>query len=111
MRQSFSSFYTRPERCTMRAGRRTRLLGPCAILMEMPVEHGERVAVFGLGYVGCVTAACLADLGHSIVGVDRDEHKVRNVLDGRAPFFEPYLELLIQKKDRKSTRLNSSHRH
>jgi GDP-mannose 6-dehydrogenase len=64
--------------------------------MEMP-EKQARVAVFGLGYVGCVTAACLADLGHSIVGVDRDEHKVRSVLEGRAPFFEPHLEELIQK--------------
>src|ERR1700716_3567269 len=60
-------------------------------------EKQSRVAVFGLGYVGCVTAACLADLGHSIVGVDRDEHKVRSILDGRAPFFEPQLEPLIQK--------------
>jgi GDP-mannose 6-dehydrogenase len=60
-------------------------------------EKQARVAVFGLGYVGCVTAACLADLGHRIVGVDRDEHKVRSVLDGRAPFFEPFLESLVQK--------------
>jgi GDP-mannose 6-dehydrogenase len=64
--------------------------------MEVPEKHA-RVAVFGLGYVGCVTAACLADLGHRVVGVDRDEHKVRSVLDGRAPFFEPHLEELIQK--------------
>lgn len=60
-------------------------------------ETQSGVAVFGLGYVGCVTAACLADLGHRIVGVDRDEHKVRSVLEGRAPFFEPHLESLIQK--------------
>lgn len=55
-----------------------------------------QVAVFGLGYVGCVTAACLAKLGHRVVGVDRDEHKVRSVLDGRAPFFEPGLEGLVR---------------
>lgn len=60
-------------------------------------EKQSRVAVFGLGYVGCVTATCLADLGHSIVGVDKDEHKVRSILDGKAPFFEPQLEPLIQK--------------
>jgi len=64
--------------------------------MKMPENHA-RVAVFGLGYVGCVTAACLAEIGHSVVGVDRDEHKVRSVLEGRAPFFEPQLEPLIQK--------------
>ncbi len=56
----------------------------------------SEVAVFGLGYVGCVTAACLADLGHRVTGVDRDEHKVRSVLDGKAPFYEPELEQVIQ---------------
>jgi GDP-mannose 6-dehydrogenase len=54
-----------------------------------------QVAVLGLGYVGCVTAACLAHLGHRVVGVDRDEFKVRSVLDRRAPFYEPGLEELV----------------
>lgn len=54
------------------------------------------IAVVGLGYVGCVTAACLSSLGHHVVGVDRDEHKVRSVLDGQAPFFEPGLENLVR---------------
>ena len=54
------------------------------------------VAVFGLGYVGCVTAACLARLGHKVVGVDKDETKVRSVLEKRAPFYEPGLEPIIQ---------------
>ncbi len=55
----------------------------------------ERIAVVGLGYVGCVTAACLAELGHTITGVDRDAHKVASVLEGRAPFFEPGLGELV----------------
>ncbi len=54
------------------------------------------MAVIGLGYVGCVTAACLAHLGHRVVGIDRDEYKVRSVLDRRAPFHEPGLEELIR---------------
>ena len=54
-----------------------------------------RIAVLGLGYVGCVTAACLAKLGHRVTGVDRDEFKVRSVLEGKAPFFEPGLEPII----------------
>jgi GDP-mannose 6-dehydrogenase len=54
-----------------------------------------QISVFGLGYVGCVTAACLAELGHTIIGIDRDELKVRNVLNGQAPFYEPGLEDII----------------
>lgn len=54
------------------------------------------VAVLGLGYVGCVTAACLAKLGHDVTGVDRDEYKVGNVLAGRAPFYEPGLEEIVR---------------
>lgn len=53
------------------------------------------VSVLGLGYVGCVTAACLADLGHHVTGADRDEHKVRSILDGKAPFYEPGLAELV----------------
>jgi GDP-mannose 6-dehydrogenase len=55
------------------------------------------IVVVGLGYVGCVTAACLADLGNRVIGVDRDQFKVDMVLAGRAPFYEPGLEDLVAK--------------
>lgn len=60
----------------------------------------QAVAVLGLGYVGCVTAACLAELGHSVIGVDRDGSKVSNITEGRAPFYEPGLEDLVQRGTR-----------
>ena len=56
-----------------------------------PAVSESRIAVLGLGYVGCVTAACLASLGHRVVGVDRDEFKVKSVNTGQAPFYEPGL--------------------
>ncbi|MGA7049190.1 MAG: nucleotide sugar dehydrogenase, partial [Candidatus Sulfotelmatobacter sp.] len=54
-----------------------------------------KVSVFGLGYVGCVTAACLARLGHQVVGVDVDPIKILALNEGRAPFFEPGLSELV----------------
>jgi GDP-mannose 6-dehydrogenase len=59
-------------------------------------ETSQQIAVLGLGYVGCVTAACLSHIGHKVVGVDRDQFKVDSVLGGRAPFFEPGLEDLVR---------------
>jgi GDP-mannose 6-dehydrogenase len=54
-----------------------------------------KVSVFGVGYVGCVTAACLAQEGNEVVGVDVDPFKVQSIMDGRSPFFEPGLDQLI----------------
>jgi UDPglucose 6-dehydrogenase len=55
----------------------------------------QRVAVIGTGYVGLVTAACLADLGHRVVGVDSDAAKVRALEHDRVPIHEPGLEALV----------------
>jgi len=61
------------------------------------MSNKSTIAVFGLGYVGCVTAACFADLGCRVIGVDVDARKVKAILDGHSPFFEPGLEPLVAK--------------
>ena len=53
------------------------------------------VGVVGLGYLGAVHAACMADLGHRVVGFDVDQRKVDALREARAPFFEPGLEDLL----------------
>ena len=53
------------------------------------------VSVFGLGYVGCVTAGCLARAGHHVVGVDINEDRVAMLNAARPPIIEPGLEDLL----------------
>ncbi len=61
-----------------------------------PQQNTPHVAVFGLGYVGCVTAACFSTLGYRVTGVDKDPYKVEKVLAGDAPFFEPGLDQAVR---------------
>lgn len=60
-----------------------------------------KVAVFGLGYVGTVTAACLASSGHEIVGVDPESAKVHLISSGKSAVVEPGLDGLVQDAVRK----------
>ena len=55
------------------------------------------VSVFGLGYVGSVLAACLADNGHRVVGVDSNPVKTSSLAEGRSPVVEPGLDDLIKR--------------
>lgn len=54
------------------------------------------VSIFGLGYVGTVCAACFAELGHRVVGVDKAEVKVDLVQSGKSPVIEPGLEVKVK---------------
>jgi len=56
---------------------------------------GKRVAIFGMGYVGCVTGACLARDGHRVIGVDIDANKVATINAGCSPVSEPGLDELV----------------
>jgi UDPglucose 6-dehydrogenase len=48
-----------------------------------------RLTVIGTGYLGAVHAACMAEVGHEVLGVDVDEAKIAALAEGRAPFYEP----------------------
>jgi GDP-mannose 6-dehydrogenase len=61
-----------------------------------PASPETRLAVLGLGYVGCVTAACFAHLGYRVVGVDKDAHKVEALGTQQAPFYESGLAELVR---------------
>lgn len=56
-----------------------------------------RISVIGTGYVGLVTAVCLAEKGHDVTVVDIDAAKVERVNKGISPFFEPGLDELLQR--------------
>jgi UDPglucose 6-dehydrogenase len=54
------------------------------------------VTIIGCGYVGLVTGACLASIGHTVRGVEKDTRKLKTLQDGHCPIFEPGLQELMQ---------------
>ena len=56
-----------------------------------------RITVFGSGYVGLVTGACLADVGNHVICVDVDEHKTAMLNAGKIPIYEPGLDSVVQR--------------
>ncbi|MDF2048846.1 UDP-glucose/GDP-mannose dehydrogenase family protein [Arthrobacter sp. Cr_A7] len=55
-----------------------------------------RISVIGCGYLGAVHAACMAQLGHDVVGIDVDTKKIKDLSDSHAPFYEPGLSELLR---------------
>jgi UDPglucose 6-dehydrogenase len=64
-----------------------------------------RITVVGLGYVGLVTATCLARMGQHVLGLESDERKLRALEAGQAPYYEPHLqgELTLQQLEGRLT--------
>ena len=56
-----------------------------------------RMTVLGTGYLGVTHAACMAELGFEVLGMDIDQAKVDSLTEGRVPFYEPDLEPLLRK--------------
>jgi UDPglucose 6-dehydrogenase len=56
-----------------------------------------KITIFGTGYVGLVTGACLADVGNHVLCMDVDEHKINRLREGEIPIYEPDLEQLVKR--------------
>lgn len=56
-----------------------------------------RISIFGAGYVGLVTGACLAELGNEVLACDTDSDKIKKLKNLKSPFYEPGLEEIIQR--------------
>ena len=56
-----------------------------------------KISVFGMGYVGCVTSACFAEMGHKVLGVEPNPLKVDLINSGKSPIVEKDLDVLIAK--------------
>ena len=56
-----------------------------------------KIATIGLGYVGLVTSACLAELGHNVLGIDIDPKRIELLKEGEMPIYEPGLRELVAK--------------
>ena len=67
-----------------------------------------RISIFGLGYVGAVSAGCLAERGHAVVGVDISEAKVGTLGAGKSPILEKGLDDLLAKHVMKTGRLRAT---
>ncbi|MGA9567986.1 MAG: UDP-glucose/GDP-mannose dehydrogenase family protein, partial [Candidatus Korobacteraceae bacterium] len=65
------------------------------------------ITVIGTGYVGLVSAACLAEIGHQVIGVDSDEQKVLALNRGEAPIYEALVPELLQRHNGKRLRFSA----
>ncbi len=55
-----------------------------------------KISVIGCGYVGLVTGACLAEIGHQVICTDNDESKIKTLNAGQLPIYEPHLDAIVE---------------
>lgn len=67
------------------------------------MNKSYKIVVAGTGYVGLVTAVCMAEVGHDVVCVDKMEEKISILKSGKSPIFEPGLEELMHKNAKRLT--------
>jgi len=68
-----------------------------------------KITVIGTGYVGLVTAACLAEMGHEVLGIDKDATKIEILRKGEIPIYEPGLKELVNRNQKKGRLHFDSH--
>ena len=66
-----------------------------------------RITIFGAGYVGLVTAACLSDMGNDVLCVDKDHEKISDLSNGKVQIYEQGLSSLVNKNLNKNLQFTS----
>ena len=67
-----------------------------------------KLAIIGTGYVGLITGACFAEFGYQTVCIDKDQNRVNDLNNSKCPFYEPGIEVLLDKHLNKTKRLSFS---
>jgi UDPglucose 6-dehydrogenase len=68
---------------------------PSEFTLGLERVNPMKMAVIGTGYLGATHAACMASLGHEVIGLDSDERKLARLRSGKVPFFEPGLDEMV----------------
>ncbi len=68
----------------------------------------HKICVVGAGHVGLVAAACFAELGHDVICVDSDQQRVESLKKFILPFYEPELDVLVEKNIKRNSIIFSS---